>query len=95
MEWASVSPIFSTACVVELAPNSLSGGSGSFFGSTVWISKLKFDTAEDIYDARRMRMHWFLFARFEPVFEDAHLIVRQQRFVILLAMFSLGLVRGP
>ena len=59
------------------------------------MTKLKFRAAEHIYHARRMRMHWFLFPRFEPVFEDAHLIVRQQRFVILLAMFSLGLVRGP
>ena len=40
-------------------------------------------------------MHWFLFPRFEPVFEDAHLIVFQQHFVIFGAMSSLGLVRGP
>ena len=32
-------------------------------------------------------MHWFLFPRFEPVFEDAHLIVLQQHFVILRRCF--------
>jgi len=59
----------------RLTPNRLSGGGRSLFGSAVWITKLKFSAAQDIYDARRMRMHWLFFPRFEVVFEDAHLIV--------------------
>jgi hypothetical protein len=42
----------------QIPPNSLPGGGSSLFGSTVWISKLKFGTAEDIFDARRVRTHW-------------------------------------
>ena len=61
----------------RLKPNSLFRGSGSFFGSTIWITKLKLGTAEDIYDARGMRMHWLFFPCFQAVFEDAHLIVFQ------------------
>jgi len=67
----------------RITPNSLSCGSSSFFSSAVWITKLKFGAAEDIYDASRMRMHWLLFSRFEAVFEYAHLTVFQQHFVIL------------
>ena len=67
----------------RITPNSLSGGSSSLFSPAVWITKLKFAIAEDIYHAGRMRMHWLFFPRFEAVFEDAHLIVFQQHFVIL------------
>ncbi len=81
----------------RITPNSLSGGSTSLFSSAVWITKLKFGTAEDIYDASRMRMHGLFFARFEAVFEDAHLIVFQQHFVILGRCFHwvLGVCRCP
>jgi hypothetical protein len=48
----------------RLTPNGLPGDGSSLFGSTVWITKLKFGTAEDIYDASGMRMHWLFFARF-------------------------------
>src|SRR5436305_13084020 len=78
----------------RIAPNRLPGSSSSLFPSAVRITKLKFRAAEHIYHVRRMRMHWLLFRRFEPVFEDAHLIVFQQHFVIFGAMSSLGLVRG-
>jgi hypothetical protein len=79
----------------RFTPNSLSGSSSFLFGSAVWISKPKFGSAKDIYDASRMRMHCLLSPRFEAVFEDAHLIVFQQHLVILRRCFSLGLVRGP
>src|SRR6266853_4015505 len=67
----------------RMTPNSLSVGSSSLFSPAVRITKLKFAIAEDIYHACRMRMHWLFFSRFEAVFEDAHLIVFQQHFVIL------------
>ena len=67
----------------RLTPNSLSGSSSSLFGSAVWITKLEFGTAQDIYDARRMRMHCFFSPGFQAVLEDADLIVFQQHFVIL------------
>ena len=67
----------------RLTPNSLSGSGSSLFGSAVWITKLKFSATEDIYNARWVRMHCFFFPRFQAVFEDAHLIVFQQHFVIL------------
>jgi hypothetical protein len=78
----------------RLTPNSLSGSGCSLFGSAVWITKLKFSAAEDIYDARRMRMHCLFFPRFEAVFEDAHLIVFQQHFVILRRCFHWVLCVG-
>ncbi len=71
----------------RITPDSLSGGSSSLFCSAVWITKLKFGTAEDIYHARRMRMQWLFFPRFEAVLQDAHLIVFQQHFVILRRCF--------
>src|SRR6266705_2018233 len=67
----------------RLTPNSLSGVSSSLFSPAVWITKLKFGAAEDIYDTSRMRMHWLFFPRFEVVFDYARLIVFQQHFVIL------------
>src|SRR5438132_11409528 len=67
----------------RITPNSLSVGGRSLFSSAVWVTKLKFAIAEDIYHAGRMRMHRLFFSRFEAVFEDAHLIVFQQHFVIL------------
>src|ERR1700719_2507529 len=72
----------------RITPKSLAGGRSSLFRSAVWISKLKFGTGEDIYDASRMGMHWLFFPRFEAVFEDAHLIVFQQHFVILGRCFD-------
>jgi len=71
----------------RLTPNSLSSGSSSLLRSAIWITKLQFATTEDIYEPSRMRMHWFFFPRFEVVFEDAHLIVFQQYFVILRRCF--------
>src|SRR5947207_9282434 len=67
----------------RVTPNSLSGSGSSLFGSAIWMTNLKFCAAKDIYDARRMRMHWLSFPRFEAVFKNAHLIVFQQYFVIL------------
>src|SRR5712691_6312976 len=67
----------------RITPNRLPGGSSFLFSSAVWITKLKFGAAKDIDDASRMRMHRLFFPRFEAVFEDAHLIVFQQLFVIL------------
>src|SRR5256885_17246291 len=50
----------------RLTPNSLSGSGSSLFGSAVWITKLKFSAAEDIYDAGRMRMHCLFFPALRP-----------------------------
>jgi len=78
----------------RFTPNSLSGRASFFFGSAVWISKPKFGSAKDIYDASGMRMHWLLFPRFEAVFEDTHLVVFQQHFVILRRCFYRVLCMG-
>ena len=52
----------------RITPNSLSGGSSSFFSSAVWITKLKFGDAEDRDDASRMRMHRLFLSSFEATF---------------------------